>query len=192
MPLLNPAALLRIEPQQEAESWLSLIEMSPPLKEKFQKAVRAYIQWIAALSGPPVDNQGQTSEDLVQKEQNAEVPVQQTDPALQPKNEKFIEKRKEELKDALSALQNEIFQKAPPQGFSSRRIRAEVFLNSFKPFRLAWIFYLLYLNGLCVRLTDSKRAMDSLAPLCSGIVQPHFRFGFALLCYVPSSGDQYV
>ena len=158
---VKSGALLKIEPQQKTENWLSLLELSPPFKEKFQKAIRTYIQWIATLSSPLVDNQNQTSKDSVQKNPDRGVLVQQTDPTLlQSENKKSTETEngipasagttdstREELKNALSALQNEIFQKASPQGFSFRRIRAEVFLNSFKPFRMAWIFYLLFLMG---------------------------------------------
>ncbi|MCY4512907.1 MAG: hypothetical protein OXB86_04390, partial [Bdellovibrionales bacterium] len=146
--------LLRIEPQEEAgKSWRSLSELSPPVKEKLQQAIQAYIQWISSLSGPS-DKQNQPSDGRVKETKNA--PIQERDAStLQENHQKTVKNRKEALKNALLALQNEIFQNSR-QHFSPWKIQAEVFLNSLKPFRLAWMLYLLFLIG-CLFLPFTQK-----------------------------------
>ena len=149
--VVKSGALLKIEPQEGTENWRSLSELSPPVTEKLEKAIQTYIQWIAALSSP-----SKTSENNVKKEKSTEAVIATgADPAIQIEKEQFIGERKQALNKALLILQDEIFQNFP-NSFSSKKIRAEVFLNSFKPFRLAWILYLLFLMS-CVFFSFTQK-----------------------------------
>lgn len=151
---VKSGALLKIEPQEGTENWRSLSELSPPVKEKLQKTIQTYIQWIAALSSPT-----KISENTVKKEKNREdaALAPEAAPTSQMEKGHFIEERKQALNKALFILQDQIFQNFQ-KSFSPQKIRAEVFLNSFKPFRSAWILYLLFLMGcLLVSFTQKGR-----------------------------------
>ena len=140
---VKTGAFLQIEPQEGKESWRSLLELSPPVQEKFQKAVQAYIQWVAALS-VPLNDREKAPQNRVEKEKDSQADfIPKEKPSLQMAAHS-ADKKKEELKNVLLALQNEIFQNFQ-KSFSPRRIQVEIFLNSLKPFRLAWILYLLFL-----------------------------------------------
>lgn len=153
---IKTGAFLNIEPQIGKENWLSLIELSPPVQEKFQTAIRAYIQWISAVSVPS-KTYAKTSQDRTKKGKNSQTDfIRKTEPSPQTESHS-AEKKKEELKTALLALHSETFQNFP-ESYSPRRIQVEILLNSLKPFRLAWILYLLFLIAcLFVSFTQNGR-----------------------------------
>ena len=177
---VKSGALLKIEPQEGTDNWRSLSELSSPVKEELQKAIQAYIQWIAALSSPL-----KTSENTVKKEKSPEAATldPETDPASQIEKRKIIEEQKQALNKALLIFQDKVFQNFP-NSFNSKKIRAEVFLNSFKPFRSAWILYLLFLIGcLFVSFTQKGRWLPWLFYI-SGLVS-HIS-GLVLRSYIMS------
>ena len=215
--IVKTGAFLRIEPRSEGEEggWRSLPELSPTVREKFQSAVRAYIQWVSVLSG-------QTDEDPLEKSGSQKISGEDYPPA-NPSSEKapegdpatdpftkdthnknaspvsslaagrkpvkpmaggdFADRKKKDLKDTLQALQREIFPDSP-KSFNLRKIHLEVFLNDFKPFRKAWILYLLFLAGcLAVSFISKGKGLISLFYI-SGLVS-HI-FGLVSRSYIMS------
>ena len=216
--IVKTGAFLRIEPRGDG-GWRSLPELSSTVREKFQSAVRAYIQWISVLSGqtdedPPKSGSqkistgdysptdplpekasgNRTIDPLPEKAsgnraidplpEKASDGNRATDPFTKNTHKKndipvsssaerrkavpssaggdFADQKKKDLKDALQALQREIFSDSP-KNFSLRKIRLEVFLNEFKPFRKAWILYLLFLAGcLTVSFISKGKGLISL------------------------------
>ena len=192
--IVKTGAFLKIEPRGAGgeESWRSLPELSAPVREKFQNAVRAYIQWISALSArrddypPPSpavtekpaggdysagllpekasegDSKADSFTENTHKKSDSSTSFSAGGRPVPLNGALLAVQKKKGLKDALQALQREIFQDSP-KNFSLRKIRLEVFLNDFNPFRKAWILYLLFLAGcLIVSFVSKGKGLVSL------------------------------
>ena len=158
--LVKSGALLRIQPQKGNDLWKSLSDLTSPAQKEFQKALSAYVRWISALS-----EEGRSKTTLLRETRDS--------------------REKEELSAALKEFQSEAF-----RGFQNKaqplKIRAEILLNDIKPFRIAWILYLLFLTGCVFALMIWKRSgIFPLFPLCGLGLFSHFS-GLVLRSYIMS------
>lgn len=152
--------LIRIEPSQESDLWLSLAELSSPVQDQFKKAVSSYISLISHQALKDQSLAGQVFQTQKLEDQNS-LSAFKTNMA------------------GLSSLLS-----IPAK--TKKQIKAELWYNSLKPFTLAWIFYLLFLIVTLIFFIFKKPDFlkYSLAWLAAGFA--FHGFGMLLRSYIMS------
>ena len=140
--------LIRLEPQKNSETWLSLPEMTKPGGEQFRKLLSAYIRFISK------NMLSLNKDSSVVKPLKKVLNLKQKNLDPQAGESSFVSGKKfnslEDLKKEMQKFQTLVFKK---NSFQPPKIKAELFYNSLKPFQKAWIFYFLFLfvlTGLCI------------------------------------------
>ena len=116
---IQTGQLFRWEASKKRDLWLSLSELSPPVQEKFKQLLKSYIGLISK----------KVSEDSSHRN-------------LQKQNKNLQE---EELFSAFERHVLEFQELIALNQSTQRKIKAEVWYNSLKPFTFSWLFYLLFL-----------------------------------------------
>ena len=166
--------LIRIEPQQNSKTWLSLPEMTKPAEEQFKKLLSSYIRFISEniVSSLSKTNSSQNSKPSQDKDSIAVDFEEKTTYAKDSQKPSPYKQNSNSSHNKQSSKPEEnSFKKAPlPQAilitnlkkemdqfqklvfkekaFQLSKLRVEIFYNSFKPFQKAWILYFLFLLGL--------------------------------------------
>ena len=111
--------LIKLEPQKDQDSWLSLSELSPSVEQKIKQVLKSYIALVSKnVSAGLTGAKGQS-----------------------PPNSHHSKGVFSDFEENISQFQS-LFIK---DGGTISKIKAEVFYNSLKPFTKAWIFYFLFL-----------------------------------------------
>ena len=160
--------LVRIEPQKKDGTWLSLPEMTKPAEKQFKKLLSAYIRFIsenvfssvinknshllrAKDSSPPQlkntilspsQNKNSLGKESLEEESYLSLDPNSSQTSLTAEKSLL---RLKSFKKEMKTFHNLVFQGKRVLGFQPSKIKAEIFYNSFQPFQMAWIFYLLVL-----------------------------------------------
>ena len=137
--------LLRLEPQQGSQTWLSLLELTSSVEEQFKQLIKSYISLISKnvssdFKASPLENQPS------EESQNQ---------ALSPLAFSDFEKNINQFKSLVLTDKKQI-----------SLIKSEVFYNNLKPFTKAWIFYLLFLlSSLLLTVFKKESLFKYITPL---------------------------
>lgn len=159
--------LLRFEPQEKNGTWLSLPEMTKPAEKQFNTLLYSYIRLISysvssLLEKDKLWKGNLTSSTVNKSKQKKALPnessKQTNTSSLKKKNlSNDFEKQSQPTTDKFSNLilnfkenmdsfQSLVFKEK--KYFKPEKIHAEIFYNKLKPFKIAWIFYLLFLLAI--------------------------------------------
>ena len=113
-------------------SWRALSELKKDLQKLFQQIIKAYVSFVSAQEFGRRQNELSKGGSFKPLLQNHKI-----------SNRDTIKNKKKELKTAIIRFQKKLKSEYPEYGAHSFKISLELIYNSVKPFRLAWIFYLL-------------------------------------------------
>ena len=175
--------LIRFEPSKDRDLWLSLAELNPPVQDQFKKLISSYINLISLKVSENKLNQANKlklkPEQKQSKNFSSDVNPQGVSPQdkstnLQSKNFQEQSLQDTNLKD--KNLQNKkaitsqvlfsLFESNMAEFRSlisvdqktKKRLQAEVWYNSLKPFTLSWVFYLFFLIAVLLLFIFKKHS----------------------------------
>ena len=130
--------LIKLEPQKNQDTWLSLPELTPEIEKKAKQLIKSYI----ALISQNISNDFKEAPSWNQKLLGSH--------DLSSQSDAFSH-----FKEAISQFKS-LFIKDKKTIF---RIKSEVFYNNLKPFTKAWVFYLLFLLFYLLLTIFKKEAL---------------------------------
>ncbi len=146
---LKTGLLIRVEPQENKTTWLSLPEMTKPAEKKFKQIIASYVQLISKNIFP-LHNKSAVTQNK-ESEQPYKESVEQLKNSLgkvDPSQSIHASDHLLKFKKQMEEFQTFVFKNKTQLSFPSFKIQTEVFYNGFKPFQKAWIFYLLFLMAV--------------------------------------------
>ena len=146
-------ALIKLEPQEGSELWLSLRNMSEPALKIFQEILSVYVSSIAQSEREKERKtyETQQSASKIPLTQEAKKPPPLAQQPAEPKNKALAPAQSpQSLEEAMARFQRHVFKGQKEKRFSPLKIQAEYFYNKFNPFQKAWALYLLFLMALAI------------------------------------------